>query len=404
MKNAFLILAIVWLTANNCFTQSISDTLLSPVILIDQEDSVALPVDTIITSQILAIPDSIYIKRLSTLPFEFKMTYNPIVKSYIELYTVKIKDKLEIIIGLSDFYFPIFDEVLKAYQLPNELKYIPIIESALNPRAVSRAHAVGLWQFMRTTGKENGLAIGNSIDERRGLIESTRAAAKLLKKLYGMYHDWPLVLAAYNCGSGNVNKAIRRSGGKRDFWEIYKHLPRETRGYVPGYIGAAYAFNYYKEHNINPVPTVLPLQMDTILIHKNLHFMQIAEVLGVDIDVLRKLNAQYLKDIVPATTKKSYVLHIPLDQKMKFVQLKDSIYAYHRTQYKNEFERQNYQAAIVTSGNGQRVVHRVRSGESIWIIAGQYKVTVNSIKEWNNISGSGSKIRPGQKLIVYTRI
>jgi len=392
---------MVWLTANKSFTQAVADTLLTPVNLIDKEDSLVLQNDTLIVSQKLENPDSIYIKRLSALPFEFKMTYNPIVKRYIELFTVKIKSKLEVIIGLSDFYFPIFDEVLKANQLPNELRYLPIIESALNPRAVSRARAVGLWQFVRGTGRENGLTINSYVDERRALIESTRAAAKLLKTLYNTYHDWQLVLAAYDCGPGNVNKAIRRAGGKRDFWEIYRYLPRETRGYVPEYIGAAYAINYYKEHGINPVPATLPSHIDTIAIHKNLHLKQVAEVMGLNIDILRRLNPQYLRDVIPTNEKKTYSLCLPSEQKIKFLQLKDSIYAYHSVHYKNEFQNQNHHSYTVSSGNAQKVIHRVQYGESIWLIAGQYGVTVNNIKEWNNIAGS--KIKPGQKLIVYSR-
>jgi len=358
-------------------------------------DSLIAEIDSTITIQIMDIPDSVYIKRLSALPFEFKMTYNPIVKKFIELYTIRLKDKLQIIIGLGDFYFPIIDEILRSSNLPKELKYLPIIESALNPQAVSRAHAVGLWQFMRGTGKENGLLISNYVDQRRGLIESTIAASKYLKLLYHMYNDWQLTLAAYNCGPGNVNKAIRRAGGKRDFWEIYRYLPRETRGYVPAFIGAAYALNYYKEHNIGPIPTTLPLQTDTIFIYKNLHLGQVAGILGLPIDYLKSINPQYLKDVIPASGKIRYSLRVPSEYKPKFISWKDSIYAYRSSFYKNS---NNCVHAIVSDGKG-KVIHHVQSGESLWLIAGQYKVTVNSIKEWNNISGN--KIRQGQKLIVY---
>jgi membrane-bound lytic murein transglycosylase D len=399
MKNTFLIIAIGLLSTMNGFPQSAPDTLLSPIHLIDNTDSLEVPNDTLPVSQYLNIPDSIYMKRLSALPFEFEMTYNPVVKRYIELYTVKIRNKLKIIIGLSNFYFPIFEEVLNAYQLPDELKYIPIIESALNPRAVSRARAVGLWQFMKGTGKENGLTINSYVDERRGLTESTKAAAKYLKRLYNTYNDWQLVLAAYNCGPGNVNRAIHRSGGKRDFWEIYRYLPRETRGYVPEYIGAAYAFNYYKEHSIDPVPAAFPPQIDTIMIFKNLHLKQVSDVLGMNIAVLRMINPQYIKDIIPANGKTVYLLNIPLEQKLRFHELKDSIYAYHSSFYKNEIRKQSNLSYTSHSGNRTKITHHVKSGESIWLIAGQYKVTVNNIKEWNNISGS--TIRQGQKLTVY---
>jgi membrane-bound lytic murein transglycosylase D len=404
MKKALLTISILFTTIN-CFTQTIQDTIIAPFSYVENTDSMQLQIDTAMLVQNLFVPlyvpDSVYIKRLSALPFEFKMTYNPVVKRYIELYTVKIKDKLQVIIGLSDFYFPIIDEIFSAYHLPKELRYVSIIESALNPQAVSRTHAVGLWQFMKGTGKENGLTINNYVDARRGIVESTKAAARYLTFLYSIYHDWQLVLAAYNCGPGNVNKAIHRSGGKRDFWEIYKHLPRETRGYVPSFIGAAYALNYYQNHNIYPIPTMLPLASDTLLICKNLHLGQVSEVLGVPIDFLRKLNPQYLKDIIPANSKNINSLRIPCEQKSKFVELRDSIYAYRSSFYQTAVL--NYQAYSPSTDidiHG-KVIHRVRSGESISLIAAKYRVSVKRIKEWNNISGD--KIRQGQRLIVYSR-
>ena len=403
MKKISLILSIVVLATMRCFSQAEPDSVLYPVNFVANADTMEMDSDTTALVVDLSIPDSIYMKRLAVLPYKFKLTYNPIVKRYIELYTVKIKDKLEVILGLSNFYFPIFDEVLSSYQLPNELKYITIIESALNPCAVSRCRAVGLWQFMKGTGKENGLQINNYIDQRRGFIESTRAAAKYLSNLYETYHDWQLVLAAYNCGPGNVNKAIRRSGGKRDFWEVYRFLPRETRGYVPEYIGAVYAFNYYKEHNISPVAATYPLQTDTITIAKPLHFGQVSEVLGIPMDELRRINPQYLKDMVPGSGRKVYSLRVTLEQKSKFVALQDSIYSYRDLYYKNEFLKLNKapkRPAFITSSVAGKTLHQVQSGESIWIIAGQYNVSVAKIKSWNNISGN--KIKPGQRLIVQT--
>jgi membrane-bound lytic murein transglycosylase D len=406
MKYIVFTISLVFLSAIPGFSQTEPDTLLSPVNFIEEAGNSDALNETTSIVQYENIPDSIYIKRLAALPFEFKMTYNPIVKRYIELYTVKIKDKLQVIIGLSDFYFPIIDEVFRAYHLPSELKYISIIESALNPIAVSRARAVGLWQFMKGTGKENGLTINNYIDQRRGLTESTEAAARYLKSLYNIYNDWQLVLAAYDCGPGNVNKAIRRSGGKRDFWEIYKYLPRETRGYVPEFIGASYAFNYYKKHNINPVPASFPLQTDTLTICRNLYFAQVSQVLGISNDVLRQINPQYLKDLIPASEKSPYSLRMPSEFKLRFVELQDSIYAIHVAVPKEEVQKKevqkrgkNHQPQTYISGNYERVTHHVRSGESIWIIAGQYKVTVLNIKEWNHLSGS--TIQKGQKLIVY---
>jgi membrane-bound lytic murein transglycosylase D len=399
MKKLISVTTIFLFTAIHCFCHSNPDTIAIPRGYLDHVDTIKLQQVSLFANPNLPISDSTYIKRLLALPFAFKMTYNPVVKRYIELYTVKIKSKLQVIMGLSDFYFPIFNTVLEAYQLPNELKYIPIIESALNPRAVSRARAVGLWQFIKSTGKENGLTINNYVDERRGLIESTKSAAKYLTRLYAIYHDWTLVLAAYNCGPGNVNKAIRRSGGKRDFWEIYKFLPRETRGYVPEYIGAAYAFNYYKEHNIIPVPATFPLQMDTITIFKNLHLRQVAEVLGLQMDVLRMINPQYLRDIIPANEKTTYFLNVPFGQKEKFMELKDSIYAYQSPLYQSEFRKHTYLSPSATTANLKKVVHHVRSGECISGIAGHYNVSIHNLKGWNSISGTA--IKQGQRLIVY---
>lgn len=345
------------------------------------------------------ISDSVYIKRLSLLPFEFKMTYNPIVKRYIQLYTVKIKSKVEVMIGLSTFYFPIFEKVLRSNNLPDELKYIPIIESALNPKATSPVHAAGLWQFMKGTGKENGLTINSYVDQRRGCIESTNAAAKYLKMLYKSYHDWQLVLAAYDCGPGNVNRAIRRAHGKRDFWEIYPFLPRETRAYVPAYIGAAYAMNYYKEHDINPVPSMFPAQTDTIRIFQSLHLQQVSQVLGIDIDLLRRINPQYIKDMIPGTSLTDYALHIPGEQKENFIALQDSIYAYRKSYYKNEYHQRQYASGRNVPVNSVKIIHRVHAGESIGQIAAQYKVSVKKLKGWNKISGNN--IKKGQKLVVY---
>lgn len=384
-----------------CYSQTESDTLLSPIIYAENIDSLNLQIDTVHVFNSLLIPDSVYQKRLSMLPFEFKMTYNPIVRQYIELYTCRIKDKLQIFIGLSDFYFPIIDEAFKTNQLPNELKYISIIESALNPRAVSRCRAVGLWQFMKGTGKENGLMINNYIDQRRSIVESTNAAAKYLKTLYNTYNDWQLVLAAYNCGPGRVNKAIKRAKGKTDFWEIYKYLPRETRGYVPEFIGAAYAFNYFREHNIIPVPTNIPLQTDTINIYKELYFEQVSNVLGVSMDILRQINPQYLKDIIPANDKNQYSLRVPIDLKTKYYELKDSIYSCRTSFLEKNFQKINKsnQQIISSTGAGDIITHKVQSGESIWLIANHYNVKVNNIKVWNNLTGN--TIKKGQELIVY---
>lgn len=401
MKTAILFLTFAFFrTAVQCFSQTEPDTLVHDNFI--DKDSVEAQIDSIPLIQDVPNLDSIYMKRLASLPFQFQLTYNPIVRRYIELYTVKIKEKVQVFIGLSDFYFPIISNILKTSRLPDELKYIPIIESALNPRAISRARAVGLWQFMKGTGKDNKLIINNLVDQRRSLMESTHAAARYLSYLYSLYGDWQLVLAAYNCGQGRVNRAIHRSGGKRDFWELYRYLPRETRGYVPEYIGAVYAFNFYKEHNIIPVPTSLPLQTDTVFVDRHLHLEQVSTVLGIDLPLLRTINPQYLKDMLPASEKNKYSLRIPAAIKPKFSELKDSIFTYRYAFYKNEFlKKQRSQpqgSRIVSSTRDGKVLHQVREGESLWSIASLYKISVADLKAWNNITLN--KIKAGQKLVV----
>lgn len=388
--------------------QSESDSLLSRIdsILFSNTDTLFTRNDTLgfsdslflLTEQDqyitgLYIPDSIYKQRLSALPFTFEMTYNPTVRRFIELYTVKLQDKLSVMLGLSSFYFPIFEAYLDSFNYPRELKYLPVIESALNPEATSKAHAVGLWQFMRGTGLENGLVINGYMDERRGIQESTMAAIMYLGKLYAQFNDWQLALAAYNCGPGNVNRAIARSGGKRSFWEIYKYLPRETRGYVPGFIGAAYAFNYYKSHGIEPVPSGFPEKIDTIKIDRNLHFKQVSEVLSIDLNTLKMINPQYTKDFVPSGNKKQFVLNLSATDKERFLAMRDSIYAYNSAFYQKECEK-----LLKTP---DYVVHRVKPGECMSVIAQHYRVSVSNIKKWNRISGTS--LRQGQKLVIYPR-
>ena len=263
------------------------------------------------TSLIPSFADSVFISRFAELNSMIDLSFNSNVKSYLNVYTKKKRDKVEIMLGLTDYYFPIFEEVLAYYDLPQELKYLPVIESALNPRAVSRAGATGLWQFMYSTGKMYGLEIGSYIDERRDPIKSSHAAARFLKDLYKTFGDWTLVIAAYNCGPGNVNKAIRRSGGKRNYWDIYYRLPRETRGYVPAFIAASYTMNYYEEHNLQPKNIEIPTVTDTICVKEKLHLGQVSEVLNIPIQQLRDMNPHFKKDIIPENKKKDYFLRIP---------------------------------------------------------------------------------------------
>ncbi|MGC8804079.1 MAG: lytic transglycosylase domain-containing protein, partial [Bacteroidales bacterium] len=249
------------------------------------DDLVLEPTDA--DSAFQYIPDSVYISRLQALKSGVPLTYNKIVRRYIEMYTQRKKDKVQRMVGLAQYYFPLFDDIFDFYGVPNELKYMSIIESALNPRARSRTRAVGIWQFMYGTAKLYGLTINGLVDERRDPIKATHAAAQFSKDLYDVFKDWQLVIAAYNCGPGNVSRAIRRSGGKRNFWDIYPYLPRETRGHVPAFIAAVYTMNYYREHNIQPQQTGFPIKVDTVIIHDDLHLMQVAEVLNISIDLLR---------------------------------------------------------------------------------------------------------------------
>ena len=272
-------------------------------------------------------PKEVYIERLSRLPNVMEMPYNEIVQKFIDRYTGRLRHSVSYMLGASNFYIPIFEEALEAYGLPLELKYLPVIESALNPKATSHAGAAGLWQFMVATGKQYGLEINSLIDERRDPIKSSYAAAHYLKDLYNIFGDWSLVIAAYNCGPENINKAIHRADGQADYWKIYPYLPRETRGYVPAFIAANYVMNYYCEHNICPMRTTLPAKTDTVVVSKDVHLKQIADVCGIDIEELRTLNPQYRRDIVNGNNKPS-VIRLPANATNTFIANEDSIYRY----------------------------------------------------------------------------
>ena len=268
-----------------------------------------------------------YINRLLRLPTVMEMVHNEVVQKFIDRYSGRLRHSISYMLGASNFYIPIFEEALEAYQLPLELKYLPIIESALNPKAVSRVGASGLWQFMIGTGKQYGLQVNSLVDERRDPIKSSYAAARYLGDLYKIFGDWNLVIAAYNCGPENINKAIRRSNGNKDYWEIYPYLPKETRGYVPAFIAANYIMTYYSLHNICPMSTRLPAKTDTVMVNKNVHLEQVAEVIGINIDLLRSLNPMYRRDIIPGATE-PYALRLPLTEVGKFIDLQDSVYIY----------------------------------------------------------------------------
>ena len=334
------------------------------------------------------ISDSIYIDRLSRIPSVIEMPFNDIVKKHIEAYTGRLRNKVSFMLAAANFYMPLFEEALDAYDLPMELKYLPIIESALNPTALSRQRASGLWQFMLRTGKIYGLENNSLVDERRDPIKSTWAAVRYLKDLYNIYKDWSLVLAAYNCGPGNVNKAIRRAGGNTDYWAIYPFLPRETRGYVPGFIAANYVMTYYCEHGICPMESQLPTTTDTIHINKDLHLQQVASVCNLDIDQLRSLNPQYKKDIIPGNSK-VYALNLPNNTASLFIEREDSIYAFDAKKYLSKRRTVAVNEAKVSSvSNKNAKYHKIRRGDTLGGIARRYGVKVSQLRSLNGIRGN----------------
>lgn len=343
----------------------------------------------ITSSHNVDFPDSVYIDRLSKLPTLIDMPYNSIVKQYISLYAENRRKLVESMLGFGNYYFPIFEEALEKEELPLELKYMPVIESALRPNAVSRVGAAGLWQIMPKTAKSLGLEVNSLVDDRRSPIKSSEAAVKYLKELYNIYNDWSLAIAAYNCGPGNVNKAIVRSGGKRDFWGIYHHLPRETRGYVPAFIAANYIMNYYEEHNICPVAAEIPLATDTIVINERINLQQISAVLNTPIEMLRELNPQYRNDIIPGNIK-PYHLRLPVQLIYAYINSQDSISKY-RQEY---FARQN----TIEPAKLEYGYHKIRNGESLSTIARKYHTTVSKLKELNGLKNSN--IRAGKSIKV----
>lgn len=275
----------------------------------------------------------VYKDRLSKLPTAIEMPYNGIVQAFIDRYTGDLRRKVAYMLGAQNFYLPVFEEALDSYGLPLELKYLPVIESALNPMARSHAGAVGLWQFMLTTAKRYGLKVNSLVDERRDIVKASYAAAHFLSDLYKIYGDWNLVIAAYNCGPDKLNKAIRRSGGERDYWKIYPRLPEETRGYVPAFIAANYVMNYYCDHNICPLGSDLPAGTDTVMLSRDVHFEQIAHVLGVSMDQLQNLNPQYRRNIINGHSEPS-PLRLPSELVSAFIDKEDSVYAFNPKDYK----------------------------------------------------------------------
>lgn len=351
------------------------------------------------------LPDSVYIQRLMNAEQVVDLSYNKIVKKYIIIYTERRRNQVEVMLGLSSYYFPIFEAALDRYNLPLELKYLPIIESALNPVARSRAGANGLWQFMYGTGKNLKLEISSFVDERRDPVKATDAAARYLKQLYNIYGDWQLAIAAYNCGPGNVNRAIRRSGGKRNYWDIYYRLPRETRGYVPAFIAALYSFEFSKEHNLHPRFPKISLTTDTIMVNKYLHFDQISSTLNIPKDEIRALNPMYRRDVIPAKANKPYPLVLSQEKTLDFIDRDTTVFAYQREKFfpnntlKKPTESSGGYFTPVDVKGKAKVIYTVKPGDNVGFISSWFKVRASDLKYWNNIHRN--LIRAGQKLVVY---
>lgn len=346
------------------------------------------------TLEVPMVSDSLIHLRLRKMPCVMEMPFNQHVRSFVDLYTVRRRKQLSYLLGLGDYYFKIFELALEKAKLPLELKYLPVIESALRPNVYSRAGAAGLWQFMVGTGKIYGLEINSLVDERMDPYKSTNAAVQYLKDMYAIYDDWHLVIAAYNCGPGNVNKAIRRAGGKRDYWSIYPYLPAETRGYVPIFIAANYSMHYAQAHNICKAAIEFPKVADTIVVRQRMHLEQIASVLDLPIEQLRIMNPQYRRDIIPGD-QRPYAVSLPMHLTGKFIDKLDVIAGYKADSLVNN-RRTDVEIKSAPASSSSVIYHKVQKGQTLGGIAARYGVSVAKIRSWNGIKGS--VIRPGQRL------
>ena len=392
---------------------------------------------TLYTNEIPVFPREVYLDRLRRLPNLIEMPYNEVVQDYIDQYTGRLRRSVSFMLGVQNFYVPIFEEALEAEGVPLELKYLPVVESAFDPMATSRVGAAGLWQFMVPTAKHYGLTVNSLLDERRDPIKSSQAAARYLKDLYKSFGDWTLAIAAYNCGRNNVLKAIKRAGGARDYWAIYPYLPRETRGYVPAFIAANYVMNYYCDHKIPPMKTIAPAETDTVTVSRNLYLAQVAAACNLDVETVQAMNPQYRAGVVPGNSQPC-ALRLPVQSIDRFLQLGDSIYnvapaaevaerreevepAELMAQPNNTTTRLSRRQALAEERRERRErraaaaaerkkrkskrAHAeepsevdIRQGDTLSEIARRNNTTVEKLQKMNNLNGSA--IRAGKKLRV----
>lgn len=380
------------------YTADVTDSILSVMYekrrVVDYVEGQSYDLDSVLFPS--KTSDEELMKRLKAMNSYISLPFNPTVRNYIVQYSEKMPEKMGVVLGLAQYYMPIFEEVFDRYGLPLELKYMAVIESMLRATAESRAGAKGMWQFMYRTGKLYGLTITSYVDERMDVEKAVDAAARYLRDSYNAFGDWTLAISSYNCGTGNVRKAIRRAGGKMDFWSIYPYLPRETRGYMPAFVGAMYAMTYYRDYGIVPQPCPIPVEVDTFVINQNLHFQQVSEVIGVPVEKLRELNPQYIRDIVPGN-EASYVLKLPFNYSNSFIDIGvDSLVRYKADTL---FTEQVVKSIKTSTTTPDRIAYKVKKGDVLGKIATKYHVTVKNIQKWNHLKST--TIRVGQILYIY---